>query len=107
MPVSIRTARGIYSIKSAGPLEDAGDSVIVTLSLERSDGIERVAFRCAVARGLIGAGRISADDLTVRLASWIEREFEMAREAALKSIRSEKKLYEFSFDVSHPGPFAV
>ena len=40
-----------------------------------------------------------------RLGSWIEREFEQVREQALKTIRSEKRLMELSFDSANRGPF--
>ena len=105
MPTTLKTSRGIYSIASARPLERADDAVVLTLSLERADGIEKVALRCRIATGLIGAGD-SPDKLIERLAPWLEREFEQTREAALKSIRSERKLLEISLDAEHPGPFA-
>ena len=34
-----------------------------------------------------------------------DREFEQTREAALKSIRTERKLLEISFDAANRGPF--
>ncbi len=40
-----------------------------------------------------------------RLAPWFEREFEQTREAALKSLRSERKPLTVRFDREHPGPF--
>ena len=101
----MNTARGIYAIASAGPLERNADSVVLTLSLERADGIEKVALRFRVATALIGDAD-SPEKLIERIAPWLEREFEQTREAALKSIRTERKLLEISFDAAHPGPFA-
>lgn len=43
--------------------------------------------------------------LVRKLATWIERDFEMTRENALKSIRAERKLMEIVFDASNRGPF--
>ena len=101
----MNTARGIYAIASAGPLERNADSVVLTLSIERADGIEKVALRFRIATNLIGAVD-SPEKLIERIAPWLEREFEQTREAALKSIRTERKLLEISFDATHPGPFA-
>ena len=63
----------------------------------RSDSASRLA--------LIDAAD-SPEKLINRIAPWLEREFEQTREAALKSIRTERKLLEISFDATHPGPFA-
>jgi hypothetical protein len=101
----LNTARGIYAIASAGPLERNDDSVVLTLSIERADGIEKVALRFRIATNLIDAVD-SPEKLIERIAPWLEREFEQTREAALKSIRTERKLLEISFDATDPGPFA-
>ena len=101
----MNTARGIYSIASARPLERATDAVVLTLSLERADGIEKVALRFRIANGLIGAAD-SLEKLIERITPWLEREFEQTREAALKSIRTERKLLEIVFDPANLGPFA-
>jgi hypothetical protein len=101
----LKTARGIYTIASVGALERTDDSVVLTLSLERADGIEKVALRCRIATSLIGAAD-SPEKLIAQIAPWLEREFEQTREAALKSIRTERKLLEIVFDPAHPGPFA-
>ncbi|MBE3604932.1 hypothetical protein IMX07_15025 [bacterium] len=103
MPISINTARGRYLVSVATPLDNAGDAILLTLALERADGVERVALRCRIASGLAGAAQ--ADELAARLAGWIERDFEAVREAALKTIRSERRLHEFTFDAANPGPF--
>ena len=105
MPTTLKTARGIYAIAIARPLERIADSVVLTLSLERADGIEKVAFTLRIASNLISADD-SPEKLIERIAPWLEREFEQTREAALKSIRTERKLLEISFDPAHPGPFA-
>jgi len=101
----LNTARGIYAIVNARPIEHAADAVVLTLSLERADGIEKVALRFRIATSLIRAAD-SPEKLIERLTPWLEREFEQTREAALKSIRTEHKLLEISFDAAHPGPFA-
>ena len=101
----MNTARGIYAIAIARPLERSEDAVVLTISLERADGIEKVALRVRIATALIGDVS-SPEKLIERIAPWLEREFEQTREAALKSIRTERKLLEISFDAAHPGPFA-
>jgi len=101
----LNTARGIYAIAIARPLERTEDAVVLTLSLERADGIEKVALRFRIANALIGATD-SPEKLIERISPWLEREFEQTREAALKSIRTERKLFEISFDAARPGPFA-
>jgi hypothetical protein len=101
----LNTARGIYAIVNARPIELNADSVVLTLSLERADGIEKVALTLRIATSLISADD-SPEKLIERIAPWLEREFEQTREAALKSIRTERKLLEISFDPEHPGPFA-
>jgi hypothetical protein len=105
LPTTLKTGRGIYTIANARPLERTDAAVVLTLSLERADGIEKVALRFRIATALITATD-SPEKLIDRIAPWIEREFEQTREAALKSIRTERKLLEISFDATHPGPFA-
>ena len=105
MPTTLKTARGIYAIAIARPIERIADSVVLTIRLERADGIEKVAFTLRIATSLISAND-SPEKLIERIAPWLEREFEQTREAALKSIRTERKLLEISFDPAHPGPFA-
>ena len=104
MAITIRTGRGAYELKLAAPTERVSDAIILTIALDRSDGIERVALRCRVARELLNDDP-SDDALVARLASWLEREFEMTRETALKTIRSERRLHEIQFDASSRGPF--
>ena len=101
----MNTARGNYAIVNARQIERTADAVVLTLSLERADGIEKVAVRFRIATALIGADD-SPEKLIERITPWLEREFEQTREAALKSIRTERKLLEISFDAAHRGPFA-
>jgi hypothetical protein len=102
--VSIKTGRGNYWLKTAAPAERDPDGTLLTLVLERADGIERVAFRCRIASELVNdAGDEEA--ILARLSAWIEREFEMTRENALKTIRSERKMMDIVFDTSNRGPF--
>jgi hypothetical protein len=127
LAVEIRTGRGLYRLVEAAPAATGAGASVLTLALERADGIERVVFRCRIDHGLLSAGidaempgnlndgQIARDQasaaakavnqLITRLQAWVEREFEMIREAALKSIRSERKLYEVAFDNSNRGPF--
>jgi hypothetical protein len=106
LAVEIRTGRGPYRIIEAAPAAAEAGAIILTLALERADGIERVVFRCRIDAGLAGPDRVrNPDDLVAWLQPWIEHQFEMVREAALKSIRSERKLYEIAFDPASRGPF--
>jgi hypothetical protein len=101
----LNTPRGNYAIVNARPIEHSADAMVLTVSLERADGIEKVALRFRIARSLISSAD-APEKLIERIAPWLEREFEQTREAALKSIRTERKLLEISFDATHPGPFA-
>jgi len=68
--------------------------------------MERVVFRCRIAKSLLGSDAVGPPVVLVdRLVPWIAPEFEQVREAALKSIRTGKKLFELAFDQSRPGPF--
>ncbi len=104
MAITIRTGRGAYQLTLAAPTERVSDATILTLALDRSDGIERVAFRCRIARELLDDDS-SDDALVARLQPWLERAFELTRETALRTIRGERRLHEFTFDASNPGPF--
>ncbi|MGO9602811.1 MAG: hypothetical protein ACLQAT_05300 [Candidatus Binataceae bacterium] len=106
MAISIRTGRGNYWLKTGAPSERDGAAVVLTLVLERADGIERVALRCRIADELLGSKTgDDTDAILERIAPWIEREFEMTREYALKMIRSERKMMEIVFDATNRGPF--
>jgi hypothetical protein len=103
----LKTGTGVFIVASAAPLARAAGSVALTLSIERADGIEKFGLTCRIATGLIAAADAdSAERLIERIAPWLQREFEQTREAALKSIRTERQLLEISFDASNPGPFA-
>lgn len=103
MNIALKTGRGDYLLKEAAPAIRGGGVVVLTLAIESANAIERVAFRCAISDDLT-PGEDSAAILT-RLAPWIEREFEMTREAALKSIRSDRRMHEIVFDAAKRGPF--
>jgi len=106
LPSTLKTGRGIYTIVSSTPPACAAGSVVLTLSLERADGIEKIALRCRVATGLIHPAELdSPEKLIERIAPWLERGFEQTREDALKSIRAERRLLEISFDKTNRGPF--
>ncbi|MGH7914504.1 MAG: hypothetical protein ACREPW_07640 [Candidatus Binataceae bacterium] len=90
----------------AAPPAITADEVTLTLSFERADGLERVGFLCTIARALAETPGESDDGAMLRrLAPWFEREFEQTREAALKSLRSERRALVVRFDREHPGPF--
>lgn len=102
----IRTGRGPYRLTLAAPSVASADEITLTLGFERADGLERVGFLCTIARGIVQtAGGSDADAIVARLAPWFEREFEQTREAALKSLRSERRPLVVRFDRGHPGPF--
>jgi hypothetical protein len=106
MSIKIETGRGIYQLKSAAPIERSENSIVLTLSLERADGIEKVAFRCRIATAILSADDLDAPDKLIELLGpWIKRDFEMTRETALKTIRSERRLLEINFDSATRGPF--
>jgi len=102
--VEILTGRGVYRVSGAPPLVRDGETVALTLSLERADGIERVVLRCRIAQALL-KDVSDADGIIVRLEPWLVREFEHTREAALRAIRSERRLHEVTFDTVNRGPF--
>ena len=103
MPIVVNSVRGRYLLALAAPAEALGDALALTLALERADGVERIAMRCRIDRALVNAAE--PEVIVARLAPWIERDFESVRETALKTIRTERRLHEFSFDAAHRGPF--
>lgn len=114
--IDLRTSRGLYRVIAAAPLEEYPDGIALTVAIERADGIERVVLRLRVARELIDRDqpeaqplteRFAAEPLIARAAPWLEREFEPVREAALKSIRTDHRLFEVVFDSARPGPFTL
>jgi hypothetical protein len=98
MPTTINTARGVYTIINARQVERDADAVVLTLSLERADGIEKVTLRCRIAAASIDPAD-SPEKLIERIAPQLEREFEQTREEALKSIRTERKLLEITYQM--------
>ena len=104
MGVEISTGRGVYRLSAAAPLECTGGNVVLTLAMERADGIERIVTRCRIARALLGEPP-ETDAIIEQLKGWLAREFEATREAALKAIRSERRLHEIMFDQANHGPF--
>lgn len=108
----INTGRGLYRLSLAAPPALTADEITLTLSFERADGLERVGFLCTIVRALAEApcdpdSETDAGAMLARLGPWFEREFEQTREAALKSLRSERKPLTVRFDRDHPGPFSA
>ena len=103
MDIALKTGRGGYLLKEVAPAIRAGEATVLTLAIESANGIERVAFKCAIADELAPGDDAAA--ILARVAPWVEREFEITREAALKSIRSERRMHEISFDAANRGPF--
>ena len=102
----INTGRGLYRLNLAAPPIVTADEITLTLGFERADGLERVGFLCTIARAIGGPpGEPDAGAMLPRLTRWFEREFEQTREAALKSLRSERRPLVVRFDREHPGPF--
>jgi hypothetical protein len=104
MAAEIATGRGLYLLSSAAPLEADGESVTVTIAIERADGIERVVARWRIERVLLDE-EPQAESIIERIAQWLALHFEATREAALKSVRSEHRLFEINFDDTERGPF--
>ena len=102
--IDIVTGRGVYHLSAAGPLECSHDSILLMLAMERADSIERDVTRWRIAKDLIGDSP-AAEAIIEKLTSWLLREFERTREAALKAVRSERRLHEIRFDLANRGPF--
>lgn len=103
----MNTGRGLYLLRFAAPPALTADELTLTLSFARADGLEQVGFLCTIVRAIADAAGAPDDDAVLRrLGSWFAREFEQTREAALKSLRSERKPLVVRFDREHPGPFA-
>jgi hypothetical protein len=103
-PVLLKTSRGNYRLTLAEEAERASGQIFLTLAMEHAGGLEKFAFRCRVAQALLQKIGISeASAICSRLSGWLERDFEAVREAALKSIRAERRLAEFNLDESIPG----
>jgi len=102
--MDIRTPRGVYLLGTIAAPERTDNAQVITISLDRADGIERFAFRCSIADDLT-AGRASAEIELNDLAGWITGNFENIRESALRSLRNEHRVWEARFDWANPGPF--
>lgn len=103
MALTIQTVRGPYLLKLIGEPQPGACGLTLTLSLAHRGGMERFAFQCRIARAPAGAAPRA--ELLDRLARWLAGEFEQAREAAIKSIRAEGRLHQFTFDPERAGPF--
>jgi hypothetical protein len=101
--LELKTSRGAYILTLAREPQELSNGTLLTLSLERRDGIETMALQCRVDKVLAVCDEPNV--ILAKLGHWIERDFEMTREAALKSIRSERKLLEIVFDEANRGPF--
>ncbi|HUY20277.1 MAG TPA: hypothetical protein VNE82_21780 [Candidatus Binataceae bacterium] len=100
----INTARGAYFLRLGSELEETPEAVAFTIVLERADGIEQVALRCLIPTAqLSDLERDNPEEIEQRLEPWLQSGFEQIREAALKSIRSERQLSEVRF-IDAPGP---
>jgi hypothetical protein len=87
---TFQTSRGRYSLSIAASPEPA-DRRVITLALEAASGIERFAFQCVLPAEPIPEGVQSA--MLETLTPIVARDFEVIREAALRSIRTDRKLY--------------
>jgi hypothetical protein len=106
-PVPFQTPRGTYRLNLIDEAQVGVGPWSMTLSVEHAGGLEKFAFQCHIAAELVErSGVADCDEACARLAPWLERQFEAVREAALKTIRSERRLVEIEFDHANPGPFA-
>ncbi|HJU12283.1 MAG TPA: hypothetical protein VJ728_15475 [Candidatus Binataceae bacterium] len=104
MAPEIITGRGAYRLTPAAPLQYTERHVFLALAMERVDGIERVVASFRIARELLPEA-FTSESIIEQLQGWLAKEFEMTREAALKAIRSERRLHEITFDETNRGPF--
>jgi hypothetical protein len=104
-PALLNTPRGVYRLSLVEAAASEGVWTL-TVSAEHAGGLEKFALRCHIAEPLLQHAAIAdAAAACARLAGWMEGQFEQIREAALKSIRSERRLAEIEFDQARPGPF--
>jgi hypothetical protein len=104
MSAEIFTGRGVYRLSAARPLESTDADVLLMLAMEHADGIERIVIKCRIARELVSWPG-ATETIIERLKGWLAPGFENTREAALKAIRSERRLHEITFDRANRGPF--
>ena len=64
-----------------------------------------MANRLQTGRGVYILDLAGDAELVAARVLWMAREFEQVREAALKSVRIEKKLFGLTFDQGRRGPF--
>jgi predicted YcjX-like family ATPase len=116
--IVLKTGRGDYLLKLAAPPELSGDALILPLVMEHRAGLERVGLICRVALQKADApkshcsfGELLEPDsqadreLLKRIAAGFEREFEQVREAALRSIRAERKPLQINVEGFNPAAF--
>jgi hypothetical protein len=102
----VQTARGAYRLTLVDKAGPGGGPWTLTVAVEHTGGMEKFGLRCHIAGDLVQKSAIVDHAAAcLRLASWLEGQFEQVREAALKSVRSERRLAEFAFDQERPGPF--
>jgi hypothetical protein len=103
MPVEIITGRGVYRLSATAPLERKADgSFVLTLTMERTDGIERLATKCRIVGTPLHEEQ-QTDAILQQVKPWIARDFEHTREAALRAIRSERRLHEIIVHLGNPS----
>lgn len=106
--VAITTVRGPYRLVIA-QVAATPDDWMVTVSLQHQGGLEKFALvcrlACALAPPVTPGGELDGMLFAQRLGPWLEKNFESLREAALKSIRMEGRLFELPLDTETPGPF--
>ncbi len=93
----LKTGRGLYALKLGDKPRQESDALVLPIVLEHKEGLERLGFVCR----LLGAWAAvrEGDELSevlARIGEHVSRDFERLREAALKSWRAEKKLYELT-----------
>jgi hypothetical protein len=97
MSVEIVTGRGVYRLVAAAPLEYSETDVVLTLAIERADGVERFVIRCRLPATWV-RGQVTMDVILNRLKDRFAQNFETIRELSLKAIRSERRLHEIAID---------
>jgi hypothetical protein len=98
-PVLLSSPRGNYRLVVVEQTGTEAGSWILTVSMEHAGGLEKFAFRCIVSQASLGSLGINDPcEAAAGMAGWLQRDFENVREAALKSIRTERRLAEFNLD---------
>jgi hypothetical protein len=109
--VKIASGRGAYRLRLAGAPELSGQALLLPLVMEHQDGLERVGLICRVTAA--GAGLPDHNSLLSAfqerdsralceflrpIAARLEQNFEQLREAALKSLRTERRPLQINLD---------